>query len=130
MDLIKRSFIKKILTFLGLLFGVTLFYKFLIPSKNSNLATVSVKLSDIPGEGALILPEKKVAILRTKGRFDVYSTVCTHLGCNISFSKEGFICPCHGSKFDIDGNVLKGPAIKPLNKVKFKITSEELKIFL
>lgn len=130
MDLKRRSFVKKVLNILGLLFGIIFFYRFLMPTKNNNLDIVTIKLSDIPGEGALILPEKKLAVLRTKGRFEVYSTVCTHLGCNVSFSKEGFSCPCHGSKFDIWGNVLKGPAVKPLNKVKFKITSDELNIFV
>lgn len=105
-------------------------YKFFLPSRNNNSSFFYVKIDDIPGEGALIIPEKKLAVLRKKGEFEVYSTICTHLGCNVSFSKEGFACPCHGSRFDIAGNVIKGPAIKPLNKVKFKITSDKLKIFV
>ena len=42
------------------------------------------------------------------------STVCTHLGCVVAHTTDGFQCPCHGSKFDLDGRVLHGPAPKGL----------------
>lgn len=50
-----------------------------------------------------------------EGIYAVKST-CTHLGCNISwFRSEGrFKCPCHGSFFDVEGEVLGGPAPEPL----------------
>lgn len=44
------------------------------------------------------------------------SAVCTHLGCITRFvSDEAVIaCPCHGSRFDLEGNVVHGPAPRPL----------------
>jgi cytochrome b6-f complex iron-sulfur subunit len=42
------------------------------------------------------------------------SAVCTHLGCIVAPSPQGFACPCHGSKFDRKGNVIGGPAPRPL----------------
>ena len=42
------------------------------------------------------------------------SMVCTHLGCIVGESAEGFKCPCHGSRFDPVGDVLGGPAPRPL----------------
>ena len=42
------------------------------------------------------------------------STTCTHLGCIVSPSDTGYSCPCHGSRYDQDGNVTGGPAPKPL----------------
>ena len=44
------------------------------------------------------------------------SAVCTHLGCiTRQLSDEGAIaCPCHGSRFDLEGNVTHGPAPRPL----------------
>ncbi|GAB2559030.1 FAD-dependent oxidoreductase [Gracilibacillus alcaliphilus] len=45
-------------------------------------------------------------------------TTCTHLGCEVNWnqSETCWDCPCHGSRYDIDGNVLEGPAIRNLTK--------------
>lgn len=50
----------------------------------------------------------------------VYSMKCTHLGCNLNYDKqkELFVCPCHGSAFNIDGTVIRGPAKISLLKLK------------
>jgi Rieske Fe-S protein len=40
--------------------------------------------------------------------------VCTHLGCTVNVTPKELICPCHGSSFDRQGKVLKGPAVRPL----------------
>ncbi len=42
------------------------------------------------------------------------SLVCTHLGCTVESRPDGFACPCHGSRFDLQGKVKRGPAAKPL----------------
>ena len=60
---------------------------------------------------------QKVYIVRAKeGYFYALSDVCTHLGCITNWKPDlGIIaCPCHGSKFDIHGNVIGGPAPRPL----------------
>jgi cytochrome b6-f complex iron-sulfur subunit len=50
-------------------------------------------------------------LFRDQQGFHAISSVCTHLGCVVSHSEqEGFACPCHGSKFKQDGNVIGGPA--------------------
>ncbi len=43
---------------------------------------------------------------------------CTHLGCLLRFNgaERSWDCPCHGSRFDVDGAVLEGPAVKPLER--------------
>jgi len=61
----------------------------------------------------------------------VYSAHCTHLGCVINEFKEGkFICPCHGSEYSKDGDVLRGPAYKPLKKVDHYIDKNKRFIFI
>ena len=44
------------------------------------------------------------------------SNICPHLKCFLTFNKvdETWDCPCHGSRFDIDGNVIKGPSVKDI----------------
>jgi cytochrome b6-f complex iron-sulfur subunit len=44
---------------------------------------------------------------------------CTHRKCTVEYNKsrKRFICPCHGSQYDLEGRVLKGPAEKPLKNL-------------
>lgn len=60
--------------------------------------------------------EKKAFVIGGAGGIYALSAVCTHLGCIARFrSDEGIIaCPCHGSRFGLDGEVLHGPAPRPL----------------
>ena len=59
-------------------------------------------------------PGRTVALFRKNSAVYAVSTVCTHLGCIIKPTAGGFDCPCHGSRFAPDGEVLKGPAPRPL----------------
>lgn len=49
------------------------------------------------------------------GKVRAISARCTHAGCLVLWKEKGeFDCPCHGSRFDINGKVLVGPATEPL----------------
>ena len=53
------------------------------------------------------------------GTVHCVSARCTHLGCTVRFNdaEKSWDCPCHGSRFGIDGRVLHGPAVEPLKDV-------------
>ena len=63
---------------------------------------------------AFVPPGRSVALFRDAEGVHAISTICTHLGCIVKPLAEGFECPCHGSRFEADGAVTKGPAPQPL----------------
>ena len=75
---------------------------------------VTLPESLAPGQ-AFELPGRSVAIFRDEGGVYAISKVCTHLGCIVNPVPTGSDCPCHGSRFDAKGDVIRGPAPKPLN---------------
>lgn len=60
------------------------------------------------------IPEYKLFIYRNHTGVKVVSAICTHLGCVIEKTEEGFQCPCHGSCYDEKGKVVSGAASKDL----------------
>jgi Rieske Fe-S protein len=70
------------------------------------------------GEGKTVrVGGERLAVYRDpQGRLHAVSSVCTHLGCIVKFNaaETTWDCPCHGSRFGIDGAVHDGPATRPL----------------
>jgi Rieske Fe-S protein len=56
------------------------------------------------------------------GNVSVFAVNCSHLGCSIAWTPADllFECPCHGSRFHIDGQVAHGPAAFPLSHLEWK----------
>jgi Rieske Fe-S protein len=75
-----------------------------------------------PGEGAIMnLGTKKTAVYRDeKNVLHAYSAICPHLGCVVQWNgdEKSFDCPCHGSRFTCEGNVVNGPAVSDLKKIE------------
>lgn len=71
-----------------------------------------------PGEGRLVTHKgQKIAAHRDQnGTLHQVSAVCPHLGCIVDWNaaEKSWDCPCHGSRFDVDGKILHGPAVKRL----------------
>lgn len=72
------------------------------------------KPDEFPAGARIALEQRRVCIVREGNKIAAISTTCTHLGCIVGLADTGFACPCHGSRFDPDGNVTGGPAPKPL----------------
>jgi glycine/D-amino acid oxidase-like deaminating enzyme/nitrite reductase/ring-hydroxylating ferredoxin subunit len=71
-----------------------------------------------PGEARVLRDGlERAGVYRDEdGTVHAVSLRCTHLGCLLRFNgaETSWDCPCHGSRFDVDGAVLEGPAVKPL----------------
>ncbi len=71
-----------------------------------------------PGEGSIMMIEgEKTGVFRDhEGRVHVVNPTCMHLGCVVAWNsaEETWDCPCHGSRYDADGKVIHGPAVKDL----------------
>lgn len=69
---------------------------------------------------------QKIWMVRKKEGIYALVSICTHLACTPNwFESEGlFKCPCHGSVFNMDGDVLRGPAPEPLYRAPVSLTSD------
>lgn len=61
-------------------------------------------------------------VVMNQGKLDVLAINCSHLGCSVALNKDAksFDCPCHQSRFHLDGTVLRGPAAAPLSHLTWK----------
>ena len=60
------------------------------------------------------------------GDLDVRSAVCPHLGCAVAFdaAQNNYLCPCHDSRFSIEGNKLSGPSRRGLDQLPIRINND------
>ena len=82
------------------------------------------KLSDYPeGLSEKWKKERQIWVVRNERGLYVMISICRHLGCtpNWFLDKNAFLCPCHGSIFSIEGNVLGGPSPRLLWRAAVKI---------
>ncbi len=70
------------------------------------------------------------AVRQPDNQVKVFSPICPHLGCSFRWNQQDrqFQCPCHGSIYDPNGQVVGGPAPRPLDELPSKIEDGELKV--
>jgi glycine/D-amino acid oxidase-like deaminating enzyme/nitrite reductase/ring-hydroxylating ferredoxin subunit len=94
--------------------------KELIESKGS-IPTNNIEIK--PGEGKVILSDgqKTGAFRDDQGILHIVDTTCTHMGCELQWNsaERSWDCPCHGSRFNYEGDIIEGPAVKPLKFNKY-----------
>ena len=83
-------------------------------------------IDDYPINEFSFIADKKLYLYRSRSHIRVLSAVCTHLGCTINKSEQGFDCPCHGSHFDKTGKACSGPASRSLARLKVSINKQGL----
>jgi glycine/D-amino acid oxidase-like deaminating enzyme/nitrite reductase/ring-hydroxylating ferredoxin subunit len=93
----------------------------------ANLVTgkLSIPPSDVKvekGEGKIVeINGQKVGAYRDEqGTLHVVDTTCTHLGCELKWNnaEKTWDCPCHGSRFTYEGDIVEGPAHMPLHHLE------------
>jgi cytochrome b6-f complex iron-sulfur subunit len=84
--------------------------------------------SDYPDGTVRFNKEEKAYVIGGSGGVYALSAVCTHLGCITRFLLDQNIiaCPCHGSRFDLEGSVVEGPAPRPLPWLEVGLDSSGL----
>lgn len=60
------------------------------------------------------------------GGFAAVSSICTHRGCTVDLGGPGLACPCHGSQYDREGRVMRGPASRALTRYPVRTSGDEL----
>jgi Rieske Fe-S protein len=84
------------------------------------------KTADVPVGSGVIVGDI-VLTQPSPGVFKGFSAVCTHAGCSVAKIANGTIdCPCHGSKFNLDGTVAKGPASRSLESKPISVQGDSI----
>lgn len=71
--------------------------------------------TNYPRKSSTVLAHIPAILIHDDKGLRAISLTCTHLGCSVEERNFGFECPCHSSRYDLDGRILKGPAERDLN---------------
>lgn len=82
------------------------------------------EIDNFPFDTPTVVSTVPALITRTPGKIKATSLVCTHLGCTASLQGKNIGCLCHGSQYNLDGEVTRGPASAPLPELRTEITKE------
>ena len=116
----RRNFFELTLGWLAATFAVAASsvaaVKFLTPNVlyEPSLRFKAGRPDDYADGSVTFLEDERVFIVRRSGTFQCVSAICTHLGCTVNRTLQGYHCPCHGSVFNNQGQVLGGPAPRSL----------------
>ena len=80
--------------------------------------------TDYPLNSRTVVSYIPALIIHNEAGFQAIGMVCTHLGCTVEAKSDGFICPCHGSRYNSAGQVTQGPASSPLQPLAVEIGAD------
>jgi cytochrome b6-f complex iron-sulfur subunit len=136
----RRSFLSKLWVMLGLVaLGELLWMalSFMRPKKGAvseNTAITAMPVGSIESFSAgsvTAFQRGPFYLVRLEdGGLLALSCKCTHLGCTVPWveKEKKFVCPCHASSFDMTGNVISGPASRPLDLFPITIENNVVKV--
>ena len=72
----------------------------------------------------------KVLVIRKREELIGLQATCTHLGCTVAWNADSqqIECPCHGARYNLRGDVLRGPARDPLGRVDVTIEQGAIRV--
>jgi len=91
----------------------------------------AAKLKAVGGAALLKIADQKVLFVRySETTVRAINAICSHRKCIVEYKSgdKQIVCPCHGSKFDLDGRVITGPAEKPLQTYESTFDGERIVI--
>ena len=132
----RRHFLDLIIGTLAAIFSASLLYplfKFLWPpeGRSGGEDRLGIPMEEmLVGQSRIIpLRGEPVLVIRDANKVVAVSAVCTHLGCIVKYQGDGVIrCPCHAAAFDLSGNVVGGPAPRPLPSYPVRIEGNQIVI--
>jgi len=114
----RRHFIRKtaisLVSFAGVVAAASYFRQFFPRLAGEKRRIALGDPRQFPVDTYSFMDEYNLFVYRDHEGIKAVSAVCTHLGCILEKSTDGFECPCHGSCYNNDGEVLSGPAPRNL----------------
>ena len=107
-------------------------YPIILPVKLVEVPAGTVGEIPLDGVRLVHLPEGPVMLEKTGNEVHALSAICTHLGCVVAWNPAAkeFICPCHGGRYDLNGNVVFGPPPRPLEKLEVKLRDDKVFVLM
>jgi nitrite reductase/ring-hydroxylating ferredoxin subunit len=132
----RRTLLKRFIGWVGLLFSALIGYLAIhlttSPRRNEFHGEAMVgSVAQFGGNGPWSLEVDGFAIMVYKGedgQFAGLSRQCTHKSCTVRYrhTANELVCVCHGSRFDITGQPLSGPANLPLMRLEVEIRGKDV----
>ena len=130
----RRNFLNIALGTLTAIFTASIFYplfRFLWPSADraGGEGRIGIPMEEmLVGQSRVVLVRgEPVLVIREANKVAAVSAVCTHMSCVVKYQGAGVIsCPCHAAAFDLNGNVMGGPAPRPLPSYPVRIEGQKI----
>ncbi len=92
------------------------------------VVSVPQTLPEIKVGDVIPVREGKFYLTRTEEGLMALYWRCVHLGCTVPFNREKrlFICPCHSSTYELTGQIISGPAPRPLDQMEIKLDGDRI----
>lgn len=123
----RRKFFKMLNKIFGLF--LILLTALVVDDKRKRYAVNKIFIPDELNEGVNFIGN--VIVIKQSKSINAFEARCTHLGCLLNRNIDNkIVCNCHGSEYNFGGEVVKGPAVKSLNKLVIHTDKNTKKLYV